>query len=183
MKNSIKFIFTIAITLLFTSNLASQNCIVSNTDTPSGTMGRKTNKALFIGQSFTACKNGKLTAVLFRIGGGNQVADVELRVFEMKKIAKKPIFTQKITLPKPLVPIKNFKDTTIKLKEGGLQLEDGKVYTIGLFKAKSNQKKLLRFKSDNKNNYKEGSLVSNFKIPGGKKQNKNVDMLFQITIE
>ena len=50
-------------------------------------------------------------------------------------------------------------------------------------KAKSNHKKLLRFKSDNKNNYKEGSLVSNFKIPGGKKQNKNVDMLFQITIE
>lgn len=51
----------------------------------------------------------------------------------MKKIVKKPIFTQKITLPKPVSPIKNFKDTTIKLQDGGLQLEEGKVYTIGLY--------------------------------------------------
>jgi len=161
----------------------AQDCKVEQITSTNGTMGKRTEKAVFIGQSFIACKTGKLTEVTFRIGGGNKVSDVALRVFTEKKIAKKPLFSQSTTIPTPKGTIKDFKDVTIKLENGGINLEEGKLYTVGFFKAKSEVKELIRFKSDNKNTYKEGSLVANSKIPGGKKRNIDVDMIFSFTIQ
>ncbi|TMM30627.1 hypothetical protein FDT66_07640 [Polaribacter aestuariivivens] len=182
MKNLLKLIIAIAFVFNF-QNLHSQNCATENKPAVNGTMGKKTDNAVFIGQSFKACKTGKLTMASFRIGGGNEVTNVELRIFEDKKIAQKPLHKQNITLPSPATPISNFEDVNITIENGGFQVEEGKTYTVGFFKSKSDSKKLLRFKSDNTNSFENGSLVANSKVPGGKRQNKDVDMIFSFTIE
>lgn len=180
MKKIKLLIFLIA---LISVSINAQTCSVEQNTITNGTMGKKTDKAVFIGQSFTACKTGKLTKVSFRIGGGNEVKNIELRVFADQKIAQQPLFKKEIILPTPAAPMTNFEDFIINLSSDVFQVEEGKTYTIGFFKAKSDVKKLLRFKSDNKNSYKEGSLVANSKVPGGQKQNKDVDMVFSFTIE
>lgn len=183
MKNSIKLVITI-VSFVFTSQIVNaQDCTIEQNTVTNGTMGKKTDKAVFIGQSFTACKTGKLTQVSFRIGGGNQITNVELRVFSDKKIAKEALHSQKTELPTPAPPVKNYEDVVVKLDNGGLKVEEGKTYTVGFFKPKTATKEFFRFKSDNTNSFEGGALVANSKVPGGKKQNKDVDMVFSFTIE
>lgn len=173
----------IAIILLFNFQyIYSQSCEVSQLDISNGTMGKETNKPVFIGQSFKACKTGNLIIVSFSIGGGNMVEDVDLKIFEDTKIASEELYKMAVKLPTPAPPLQNYEDIPMFIDYGGFTVEEGKTYTVGFFKSKSHTKKLLRFKSDNTNSYKDGSLVANSKVPGGKNQNKDIDLVFSFTI-
>ncbi|WP_088323857.1 hypothetical protein [Polaribacter tangerinus] len=183
MKSSLKKLVLVFLLVICRFTINAQTCVVKQQDVVKGTMGKKTDKAVFIGQSFIACKTGALTTISFRIGGGNEVENVELRIFEDKKIAQKPLYKKPVKLPMPSLPVSNYEDIIINIEKSNFQLEEGKTYTIGFFKTKSSEKQLLRFKSDNTNSFKEGSLVANSKIPGGKRQNKDVDMIFSFTIK
>jgi hypothetical protein len=180
-----KLFQSIVFALIFLSNFQnvnSQNCEVSQQDVTKGTMGKKTDKAVFIGQSFKACKTGNLIIVSFSIGGGNMVKNVELRIFEDTKIDSEPVYKMAVKLPTPDLPLQNYEDVLKFLDNGGFPVEEGKTYTVGFFKPKLETKELLRFKSDNTNSFEDGSLVANSKLPGGDKQNKDIDLVFSFTI-